>query len=84
MALGTTAKAMADELKVSKNLFYRVRTYFSEVRSEMRRVTWPNKQEIYGMTVMVILTTFLFGFYFWVTDGVFSTLVARILNHFLR
>ena len=75
---------MAEELRVSKTFLYRLRAYFAEVRSEMKRVTWPNKQEIYGMTVMVILTTFLFGLYFWATDSVFSFFVARVLKHFLQ
>ena len=83
MALGTAAKAMAEEIGISKNFLQRLRDYFTEVRGEMKRVTWPGKQEIYGTTLMVILTTFLFGFYFWITDHVFSVLVGRILKHFL-
>jgi preprotein translocase subunit SecE len=83
MALGTAAKAMAEEIGISKNFLQRARDYFFEVRAEMRRVTWPGKQEIYGTTIMVVLTTFLFGFYFWITDHAFSLLVGRILKHFL-
>ena len=60
LATGTMAKAMADEIGVSKNYWRQLRDYFGEVRGEMKRVTWPGKQEIYGTTVMVILTTFLF------------------------
>jgi len=55
-----------------------------EARGEMRRVTWPNKAEIYGMTVMVVITTFLFGLYFWGTDQAFHFLVGRILKYFLK
>ena len=83
MALGTAAKAMVEEIGSSKNFLDRARTYFGEVRSEMRRVTWPNKQEIYGITVMVILTTFIFGAYFYATDRFFSFVVGRILKHFI-
>ncbi len=83
MALGATAKAMAEEIGISKNFLQRVREYFTEVRGEMKRVTWPGKQEIYGTTLMVILTTFLFGFYFWITDSAFHVLIGRILKHFL-
>ena len=83
MALGTAAKAMAEDIGLSKNFLERVRSYISEVRTEMRRVTWPNKQEIYGITVMVILTTFIFGAYFYFTDHIFSYVVGRILKHFI-
>ena len=83
MALGSAAKAMAEEIGNSKNFLEQARTYFSEVRTEMKRVTWPNKQEIYGITVMVILTTFIFGAYFYATDHLFSYIVGRILKHFV-
>jgi preprotein translocase subunit SecE len=81
--LGATAKAMAEEIGSSTNFLDQVRTYFGEVRSEMRRVTWPSKQEIYGITVMVILTTFIFGAYFYATDHLFQFVVGRILKHFI-
>lgn len=83
MALGTAAKTMADEIGISRNSLQRLRAYFGEVRTEMKRVTWPNKQEIYGITVMVILTTFIFGAYFYATDHIFSLLVGSILKRFL-
>ncbi|MGA2632100.1 MAG: preprotein translocase subunit SecE [Terriglobia bacterium] len=83
MALGTAAKAM-EEIGISKNFLQQVRDYVTQVRSEMRRVTWPGKTEIYGTTVMVILTTFLFGIYFWITDNAFHYFVGRILKHFLK
>ena len=83
MALGTAAKAMAEEIGISKGFLQRARVYFGEVRTEMKRVSWPNKQEIYGITMMVILTTFIFGAYFYATDHLFSLLVGRILKHFL-
>jgi len=84
MALGTAAKAMVEEIGISKNALQRARAYFAAVRSEMRRVTWPTKQEIYGLTMMVVLTTFIFGLYFWITDHFFSFVVARVLKYFLQ
>ena len=83
MALGTAAKAMAEEIGISRNFLQRVRDYFGEVRTEMKRVAWPSKAEIYGITVMVILTTFIFGAYFKATDYLFENIVHRILKHFL-
>ncbi len=71
---------MGGELAINKNLWNSIKGYISEVRAEMRRVTWPGKQEVYGTTVMVIITTFLFGFYFMHCDETFSRVVAYILN----
>jgi preprotein translocase subunit SecE len=75
---------MADELTIAKNPWVRFRDYFAQVRVEMKRVTWPAREEVYGTTVMVILTTFLFGIYFWVCDQAFSVTVSQILKFLLR
>ncbi|MGD0921467.1 MAG: preprotein translocase subunit SecE [Terriglobia bacterium] len=75
---------MAEEPGITKNTFRQVRDYFSDVRGEMRRVTWPSKQEIYGTTVMVVLTTFIFAFYFAICDWGFRHFVGNILDYFLR
>jgi len=74
---------MGDEISIEKKPWDRVRQYFSDVSVEMKRVTWPGKQEIYGTTLMVILTTFLFGFYFWICDLVFHGVVSKVLRYFM-
>ena len=71
---------MAGELTINRDFWGKVKGYIDDVRAEMRRVTWPSKQEVYGTTVMVIITTFLFGFYFMLCDETFQPLIAYILN----
>ena len=71
---------MAGELAINKDLFGKIGGYISDVRAEMKRVTWPGKQEVYSTTVMVIITTFLFGFYFMICDEVFSRMISYVLN----
>ena len=72
----------ADEISTKPTPLTRFREYIAEVRAEMRRVTWPGKQEIYGTTVMVVITTFLFGAYFMICDHLFGPLILKVLNHF--
>jgi preprotein translocase subunit SecE len=43
------------------NVFKRLGQYFKDVRSEMRRVVWPNRTEIYNSSVVVIVTLVVFG-----------------------
>jgi preprotein translocase subunit SecE len=57
-----------------------LRTFFSEVKSELKKVTWPSKQEVYSTTVVVILTTVFFGFYLYGLDLVMSQVFTRILK----
>ena len=68
----------------AKGIWQRFRQYTYEVRTETKKVTWPGKQEIYGTTVMVILTTFLFGIYFWICDQVFQQSMSRVLKYFMH
>ena len=44
------------------------RTFLTEVRNEMRRVTWPSRKEVYATTIVVILTSAFFGIYLWGID----------------
>ena len=51
------------------------RSFLTEVRNEMRRVTWPSKREVYATTVVVILTSTFFGLYLWIIDMALSSAV---------
>jgi len=50
------------------NWFQRTRLFLSEVRNELKRVTWPSNKEVYATTVVVILVSIFFGVYLWVLD----------------
>jgi preprotein translocase subunit SecE len=57
----------------------RARTFLQEVRSEMKRVTWPGKREVYATTVVVILVSVFFGLYLWLVDLALSSAVHWLL-----
>jgi preprotein translocase subunit SecE len=46
----------------------RGRTFITEVRNEMKRVTWPTRREVYATTVVVIFVSVFFGIFLWVVD----------------
>jgi len=48
------------------------RAFLLEVRSELKKVTWPSRQEVSSTTLVVIATSIFFGFYLWGLDLVFS------------
>ena len=58
------------------------RTFFTEVRNEMRRVTWPSRREVYATTVVVILTSAFFGLYLWGFDLAINWGVDWIFRRF--
>jgi preprotein translocase subunit SecE len=52
----------------------------SEVRNELKRVTWPSQKEVYATTVVVILTSAFFGLYLFVLDFGLNSLVTWIFR----
>ena len=41
----------------------RARLFVSEVRNELKRVSWPSGREVYATTIVVIVTSILLGLY---------------------
>ena len=46
----------------------RLKQFLVEVWSELKKTTWPGRSEIYGTTMVVIVTVFLCAFYLWIVD----------------
>jgi preprotein translocase subunit SecE len=60
----------------------RARLFLSEVRNELKRVTWPSQKEVYATTVVVILTSAFFGLYLFVLDQILLGVFQWILHKF--
>jgi preprotein translocase subunit SecE len=56
----------------------RTRDYFNELKVEMKRVTWPNRKQVEGTTVVVIFTVFAFAAFFAVVDTLLTDSVTRM------
>lgn len=69
---------MAGELEPKKeNWIETSRDYLNDIRSEMRRVTWPTREQVQSTTAVVILCVFAFAAYFKVIDKVIEQTVTR-------
>jgi preprotein translocase subunit SecE len=42
--------------------------FISEVRSEMRKVSFPSRDEVVGTTIVVIVTSFVFAAFLFAAD----------------
>ena len=58
------------------------RLFLTEVRNEMRRVTWPSRKEVYATTVVVIITSAFFGLYLFALDVALNAAVNWIFSTF--
>jgi preprotein translocase subunit SecE len=59
----------------------RIKSFFSDVRNEMRKVTFPSFKEVRATTVVVIITVFVFALYFWVIDLVLNQALDKWVFH---
>lgn len=54
--------------------------YFREVRGELRKVTWPTREESQRLTGVVIAVTIAFAIFFFVLDWGFSRIVHTLIS----
>ncbi len=58
--------------------YKRLSNFLREARAELKKVTWPSKNEVYSTTIVVIFATFFFGFYLYFMDLIFSWVIKQI------
>jgi preprotein translocase subunit SecE len=61
-------------------MYTRTADFLRDVRSEMRKVTTPSREEVRTTTTVVIVTVFAFAAYFYVVDAVLSRAVQSLLH----
>jgi len=59
-----------------------VRDGWKDVLSEMKKVTWPNRNEVVGTTVVVIVATVVFAVYLWGCDIIFFKAINFLFTKF--
>ena len=69
---------MSEEKKVRKD---RGR-WFREMKSELKKVVWPNKKTVLKNTGIVLMCSLAIGACIWIFDGVAGLLVKTLLNLF--
>jgi preprotein translocase subunit SecE len=54
--------------------------FFKEVRVELGKVTWPNREELIGSTIIVIVLSLVMAAYIGFLDFVLSGIFGRIIR----
>ncbi len=56
-----------------------MRKFFSEVKVEARKVTWPDRRETLQATLMVVVMVVFIALFLWLTDSILSWLVQKVI-----
>ena len=57
----------------------KLKEFLQGVRSELRRVTWPDRKLVIKATISVIIFSLVVGVYLWVLDLAFTRILSFIL-----
>ena len=60
----------------------KARSFYNDVRGEMRKVTAPSWKEVQSTTTVVIITVFIFALYFGIIDYIIQHSVQYLFSLF--
>ena len=58
----------------------RLTEYLKGVRTELKKVVWPTKNELYKYTIVVLLVCAFFALFFWLLDTGFLAILEKVLK----
>ena len=58
----------------------RIKAFFQEVSVELRKVSWPTRQQTVSATVVVITVSFIVAFFLGIVDVVLARIVGAIMR----
>ncbi|MCL5263550.1 MAG: preprotein translocase subunit SecE [Acidobacteria bacterium] len=64
----------------SSNFITRSRDFLNDVRSEMRKVVTPSREEVQNTTLVVIISVFLFAAFFFAVDSVLGAALKALIH----
>lgn len=75
------AKAKADKGK-KPGVGKRIARFFRELRSELKKVSWPTRADTLKKTGIVIVCVIVVGIIVWIFDGIASSVIDALLSLF--
>ena len=58
----------------------KTRIFLTDVRVELKKVTWPNRQDTLSSTAVVIVVVFIISFYLGFVDILLSRMVTALFG----
>ncbi len=58
----------------------KVKAFVREARSELKKITWPGKKQVWYSTVIVIFVTLLVAAYLGIVDLILTGLFSKIIG----
>ncbi len=62
------------------NIFQRIKRWFKETAGELRKVSWPTREEALALTRIVLIVTIIMSAILGILDFIFARLVGLLVN----
>jgi preprotein translocase subunit SecE len=62
------------------NIINKVIEYLKQVYIEMRKVTWPGRNELVGSTIVVVVISVIVALIIFALDKIFTTVLTLIIR----
>jgi preprotein translocase subunit SecE len=80
--MAEVAKQENAGLSKPKQWWLSTQEFFRDTAGEMKKVTWPTRNEVVGTTVVVIVATIVFALFLWVCDLAFYKAIDFLFTRF--
>ncbi len=61
-------------------MFNKIVTYVKEAREELKKVTWPDRDEVTSFTMVVIVSVVIVALFLWFVDTALMSLIKLVIG----
>lgn len=72
---------MADQNVAGKAKFTNIKKYYKDTVAELKKVIWPNRQQVTNSTAAVLGSVAVVGAFIWIFDSVLNLLITNLLSN---
>ena len=58
----------------------KVLNFIRESREELKKVTWPGREEVTSFTMVVIISVIIISLFLWFVDTLLGKLINTVMN----
>ena len=80
--MAEVVKQQESAVSKPKQWWLATQEFFRDTSAEMKKVTWPTKNEVVGTTAVVIVATIFFALFLWGCDVVFYKAIDFLFTKF--
>jgi preprotein translocase subunit SecE len=77
-----SANSAIDRFEPVKARTAQMGEFFHDVRSEMKKVSTPTREQVQATTLVVLITVFVFALYFWLVDNFLRYSLDKFIYRF--